>query len=404
MYPLESDAMLATSAESSNIANVLRSAAVASAAIFICLLPQLLVSIAAPDIRNDLGFGADKLGIVVAAFFTGGCIASRIMGRAADRVDATHALALAMAVSATTLLFTAFLARHWIPLALALAVSGAAQALVEPAANEFLRHSVPPSRLGIAFGIRQSAAPVGVMVCGLGFALTRETIGWRALFAILGAMAMGGALVLRSRRPERAPEHSARPPATPVRPLLMLTIGAALASSAGSGAQAYFADSATALGFGVSNAALLIGFSGALAVAARLITGVRADRRQGGHLRAVGLMVFTGAIAFVLLALQISVIFAVCVPIAFIMTTGWPGLIHLALIERHPRNPSSATGTIMTGIFLGAMIGPLSFGLVVGGHGYAVAWLVPATWAAAGSAIILFCARRRTSSGTRPKP
>jgi predicted MFS family arabinose efflux permease len=394
----------ATSAEPSVSANVLRSAATASAAILTCVLPQLLVSIAAPDIRQDLRFGSDKLGLVVAAFFGGGALTSRAMGRAADRVGGTNALALAMAVSATTLLSTALVARHWISLAATLAVSGAAQALVEPAANAFLLHSVPPSRLGVAFGIRQTAAPVGVMICGLAVAVARETVGWRPLFAALGTLAMVGALAIRWMCPHKAPESSSRPPTTPVRPLLMLTIGVALASSAATGAQAYFADSASVLGFDVSNTALLIGFSGALGIAARVLTGVRADRRQGGHLRVVGLMVLAGAIAYVLLASQVGAIFAVCVPIAFIMATGWPGLMHLALIEAHPRNPSSATGIVMTGIFLGAVAGPLSFGVVVGGHGYAVGWLVPAAWAATGSTIILLCARRAAHVGTAAVP
>ena len=56
----------------------------------------------------------------------------------------------------------------------------------------------------------------------------------------------------------------------------------------------------------------------------------------------------------------------------------WPGILNFAVTHTHPQAPAAATGVTQTGVYLGGMLGPLTFGWVADGHGYSPAWLMSA--------------------------
>jgi sugar phosphate permease len=63
-------------------------------------------------------------------------------------------------------------------------------------------------------------------------------------------------------------------------------------------------------------------------------------------------------------------------------------------VRANPKAAGSATGITQTGVYLGALSGPLVFGVVVDQAGYSTAWLV-ITGAALAAAAVFFVADRR---------
>jgi MFS family permease len=64
--------------------------------------------------------------------------------------------------------------------------------------------------------------------------------------------------------------------------------------------------------------------------------------------------------------------------VAFGLGWSWPGLLHHAALKAYPESPALATGYMQTGTFLGALVGPLTFGLVVEHASYRWAWSMAA--------------------------
>jgi len=64
--------------------------------------------------------------------------------------------------------------------------------------------------------------------------------------------------------------------------------------------------------------------------------------------------------------------------IGFGLGWSWPGLLAFAVVRRHPEAPAAATSVTQTGVYAGASVGPLGFGLLATHAGYPAAWVVAA--------------------------
>ena len=60
--------------------------------------------------------------------------------------------------------------------------------------------------------------------------------------------------------------------------------------------------------------------------------------------------------------------------VAFGSGWAWPGLFNLAVVRLNPGAPAAATGITQTGVYIGALSGPVLFGIVVDRFGYSLAW------------------------------
>jgi predicted MFS family arabinose efflux permease len=150
-------------------------------------------------------------------------------------------------------------------------------------------------------------------------------------------------------------------------------------------------------GLGEGVAGLLLTIGSALGIASRLANGVRADVRGRGHLRVVALMLLGGAAACAAFALSEPWSYILATPLAFAAGWAWPGLFNLAIVRANPQAPGFATSVTQTGTYVGAGVGPLAFGVLVGGAGYGWAWLATAGAAVlAAGAVVVGRARLRS--------
>jgi MFS family permease len=270
-------------------------------------------------------------------------------------------------------------------------LAGMVNALVQPAANLFLARAMPVTRLGLAFGIKQSAIPAGGLLGGLAVPTIALTVGWRWAFAAASILGFLSAAGVPDEQPEAAPTVGPEPERptvdAPRRITVAFAAGASLAAAAAGVLGAFLVSGAVEVGLSPGAAGLLAAGGAATSIGMRLLLGVRADRVGGGHLRVVAAILVLGAGGFALLATGGPVAFVIGTPIAYGLSWAWPGLFNLAMVRHHPRTPAAATGITQTGVYIGAVSGPLLFGVMAEG-GYGGAWIMAGTWSVLAGVLI----------------
>ncbi len=382
----------------------------AVAASTVVTLPVFLVGSLAVQIRADLHFGAAALGLVVAGAALAAAAASIPAGHLAERVGGVRVMRVAAVVSAAALALVASAVGSWPALLGTLVLAGVASGAVQPAANLFLSRRVDPRHQGLAFGIKQSAIPLAGLLAGLAVPAVGLTVGWRWAFWGSAALAVSATVAVpRPRRPlagrREAVRH--RPAPEPIGPLVALAAGFGLSLMSCTSLGTFLVTSAVGAGIGRGTAGLVAALASLASLSARVVVGLRADRRRGGHLAVVAVLLGIGAIGFLLLALgaasHAAVIFVPGALLAYGAGWGWNGLFNFAVVRAHPIAPARATGVTQAGGRVGGMLGPLGFGLVAAHLTFAAAWGMAAAEAVGGAGLILLGRRLlRASTARRP--
>lgn len=379
-----------------SFARVLASTAFATTA---GVLPAFLLGSQAVQVQRDLDFGPALLGVAVALSWAAAALTSPTMGKAAERIGGGRALRTAAFLNGGVMLLIAVAARNWWELAALITVAGVGNALTQPAANVLMARTIAPERYGIAFAVKQSAMPFGTLIGGLAVPLVTLTLGWRWAFAFGGAMALVAAVTIPRHDASRpVPGASAqtdtarrsRPTLdTPMLLLAVLASGVGLGAATASAQTTFLVSGAVHSGLAEGIAGLLLMIGSALGIASRLVNGARADVRGRGHLRVVALMLVGGAAACVMFALDQPWSYVVATPLAFAAGWAWPGLFNLAVVRANPQSPGFATSVTQIGTYVGAGIGPLLFGLLVGIGSYSAAWLATAACSALAAVAVI---------------
>lgn len=132
-------------------------------------------------------------------------------------------------------------------------------------------------------------------------------------------------------------------------------------------------------GIVASTAAGLLAIGSVTGILARVTVGRLSDfwPRPLKHLRVVEGMMLVAAASMLVLAFSSS---RPWLTVATILTFGvgwsWPGLLHHAVLTTHPDSPGRATGAMQMGTYLGAVLGPGIFGVLVDQVSFEVAWAV----------------------------
>jgi MFS family permease len=371
---------------------------VATAAVTtVCVFPAFLTGAVAVQLRQELDFSESGTGLGIAAFFVAAALSSMAFGRVTERIGPSAALRAAALVTAVGQLAIAGFARSLAVLLVLLTVTGTANALAQPAANLLIARHVPAGRQGVAFAVKQSAIPVSTLLAGLAVPTLALTVGWPWAFTAAGVLAVGAVWLVPAADGGRLARGTPRPARTPAdadrRTMALLAIGISLGAASAGSLGAFLVSSAVESGISEGRAGLLLSVGSAVGVAMRLVAGVRADVRGGNHLRVVAFMLLGGTVAYALLATGSSWVHLAATPLAFGAGWAWPGLFNLAVVRANPTAPGAATGVTQTGTYVGAVTGPLLFGVVAEQLGYAEAWLLAAALASA-AALLMWLGRQ----------
>ncbi|RCW41003.1 putative MFS family arabinose efflux permease [Halopolyspora algeriensis] len=375
-------------------------AAVGAIAATTCgLLGVFLTSALAPLLRDDGIVTPAGLGIATAVFFGVSAVIAPLGGRLADRFGSLRVIRVALMVAAAALLAVATVVQGWQGLAVALGCAGATNGAIQPSTNRYVSRLVSPQRQGLAFGVKQAAIPMAILLGGLAVPAAAYVSGWRSIYYVGVACALGVALTLRApssgghgstppaTTAAATPEHTANP--LPRAALIVLASGWGLASAGANALGAFFVLGAVHAGFLTVTAGLLAVLGSLSSISARIGMGMLADKRSGTNLGVVAAMSAVGAVSVALLATGREWSFLFAAVIGYGIGWGWAGLFNYAIVRTSPNRPGSTTGITQAGAGTGACLGPLAFGAMLGHTGYPTAWMTAGLTLLLASGIIL---------------
>jgi MFS family permease len=382
----------------------LRPTAAAVAVTTASMLPVYLVGGLAVQIRAELGFARSTVGLLVAAFFAAAAAGSFLAGRSADRLGAERMMRASAVLAAASLLGAALApGAGW--LAGALLLGGLSSGAGQPASNALISRAVAAHRRGFAYGAKQAAIPISVLLAGLSVPAFGITVGWRWAFATAGllVLAVAAGVPRRSALPAgpgprqvgaaRAETAIARSRAAAgpylLAPLTVLALGTTLGAAVGNAFGAFYVETAVAGGIAPGVAGLYAAAGSIVGVTTRLAIGALADRRTAPYLMVVAVMMSAGAAAAGLLATGATAAMLPAVVLAYGVGWAWAGLLTFAVVLTHPDHPGRATGITQGGAAIGGTLGPLGFGQLAEHASLAAAWAGTAACALLATVAIL---------------
>ncbi|MDE0802411.1 MAG: MFS transporter [Acidimicrobiales bacterium] len=369
------------------------------------VLPVFLTAALAVQVGRDIVVGPSRLGVASGAFFAAAAIGSAVMGRLAERIGPGRSMRAAGVFTALSLGLLAITPSYEV-LVLLLFLAGFSNSLAQVSANLLVARGIDPIRQGWSMAMKQAGVPAGTLLGGLAVPVLGVTVGWRWAYvaAALGAVVTVAlvpvdAVAPGGRAAVRRPDGD-----VPLRPLVLLAVAGGFASAANGSLATFLVSAGVDAGLSESASGVVLMGGSVMGISMRLLAGSRADRRGGRHLPVVSALLTGGAIGYLLLAPGDVATHLLGAAIAFGSGWAWPGLFNLAVVRLNPSAPGAATGITQTGVYVGALAGPILFGLVVDTWGYGSAWSLAAA-SSVGSAIGIAFGRRqilRWRAGYRP--
>jgi MFS family permease len=358
--------------------------ALASAAVLaVCVGFPLAVSYAAPELRDLLSVSRGRLGLAVGLFYGVTGVASVAAGIATDRWGARAATGLSMLLVLLGLLVSA-LDTGFLALVGTSVVAGIGYAFGNAGTSMTLADVVTPAQRDLGFTIRTAGVPVMLIACSASVPALAHAVGWHAV--LLGLMVMTAvvalmALQLGDGRPAAPRTRALRPSAGPlpggfwwfpVAALLFLT-----------GSNAVMTWPVLYLVEGLHRSAGVAGALVAVCLSVGTLVLLAVGRWGGAWLVRLGTTVLVlgtalcaaGVVVLLLapeLGLAVTVVgLAAAVSGNLLVVT----LVQSAVVRVAPAAVGRATGILLTGYYLGALVGPAVFGsLADTAGGYRLAW------------------------------
>jgi cyanate permease len=161
-----------------------------------------------------------------------------------------------------------------------------------------------------------------------------------------------------------------------------------LASAAGVGFVSFLVTYGVENGMSEGAAGLLLAGVSLAAAISRIGLGAFADRAGQEPLRPVVAMLAASVGGYLLLTAGEPGVIAAAALLAGGLGWAWPGGLTLAVVQRSPDAPAWAVGVMMTGLFVGAVGGPLLVGFLAEHDLFAVAWIACACLALLAAATV----------------
>jgi MFS family permease len=341
------------------------------------VLPVFLTGALAVQISAELGFDPAGLGLVVALYFGISAVASLPCGWLVERFGSGPTSRAAVTGAATAMAAVAAFAGSYVGLVTILLLSAWCNVLGQLSSNLTLARYVPAARLGLSFGMKQSAIPLATLLSGVAVPAVALTVGWRWAYVMGAGLALAALLVA-----PRDAEDRVRTPAThgerATAALSVIGIAAGLAAAAANALGIFLVASAVDRGISPGLAGLTLTLGSVVGLILRLANGWFADRRSGGHIAVVAGSLLLGAGGLALLAVPGVPALVAGTVLGFGLGWAWPGLLQFAVVRLNPSAPAAATSIIQAGVYAGGFIGPLGFGTIATHAGFPAAWLTGA--------------------------
>jgi len=335
----------------------------------------------ATTIGDNLQISRGEVGLLVSIYF--GCtgVGSKLAGRAAEKFGARNVVVADMVAVALAAFFSALIGSYW-ALFVATVVGGFGYALSNAGTNVIIGNNVPSDRLTLAMSTKTAGVPIMALVlAALGpWAATKTS--WEMVTMVAGCLAGATAIAAMIYLPDDRPTLSEqRTSAKLPKGFALFSLGAFLLIAGSqpiySWIVAYMEES---LNTAPSLAGLVSAAASACGVLYMVINASRVDRIGAGkRIKRIATLHFWIVIGILgvslgaiwgLWVVVIGAVVSVSVQLAAI------GTLHAAVVDRAPNNVAKATGSMMTGYYLGALASPAAFGWLVDATGtFTYSWL-----------------------------
>ena len=332
----------------------------------------------APALRDDYRLSLRETGVVLAAVGIGMLVTLLPWGLLADRLDERWVIAIGLVGAAGALAVTAQ-THSYGAVTGGLILAGALGASVNAASGRAVMAWFPPSELGLALGIRQTAIPIGGALGAALLPVLASTGGTQLAFRVLAASCVvGAALAAGFMRGAADEEPALEQVARPLRDraLWVLASGTALYLTAQLGITGFvvlFLHEHRHVSTHAAGGVLAL--INVLAIGARIASGHLSDRRttRVGLLRTIGVAC---ALATAVVSAATDAPLALLVPafvVAGVLSMSWNALGYAAAAE--------SVGAGKTGAALGFQQTVLGVVIVVVTPAFAA--IADASWRAA---------------------
>lgn len=342
-------------------------------------LTHYALSALGPLVVSDLDLSATQFGGLWLVAFGSAAACTGWFGSLTDRVGPRRMLRAEFVCAAAAMIVVSA-APSFALLVVGVALAGAAVAISNPATNLAVATSVVRGRQGLMVGAKQSGVQGGQLLAGLALPALAILWGWRAAVLVCVTLTVVGfastaRVIAPTARRDRPPPGAQERVDSDVWWLTgyALVIGAAIQAT-NVYLPLYTHDQ---LGSSVGQAGLISALLGGTGVAARIVWGRALDKIADvpallavlavvaalglvvcGLATYAGSLVWLGAALFGASALAANVVIMMAV-----VRTASGGSV------------GRATGWASLGLYVGFMIGPITFGLLVdSGAGYRAAW------------------------------
>jgi MFS family permease len=332
-----------------------------------------------PVVVDSLGLTATEFGLLWFVVFGAASLTTILGGRLADHLQVRSMLVTIFGLATISLVMVAT-APGYAVLLVALALSGVAQAVANPATNRVVIEQVDSRRQGLVMGLKQSGVQGSQFLAGLALPTVAVLLGWRGAFATCCALSvLGLSLTLLLGRGAPRPVPGTGPVAGGVdTTVAWLTGYAFLAGAAMQATNVHLPLYAhDVLDLSATSAGMITAVLGGVGVLARFVWGHTSSRSddfrdpltQVALIALVALaaiwasaevgpwLLWVGAALFSFSALAANVI------------------VMIVVVRTTPHGQvGRASGRVSLGLFLGFMVGPSSAGALIDHLGYPAAW------------------------------
>lgn len=370
---------------------MLRLLAIAVAVATLGAIPVFLLGAQFVLIAAELSLDERDLGVAVGVFFASAAAASAPAGSFADRLGPRRSMVLAGLIATTAGVVVALVVSSLVGLLVGLALAGVANAALQMTANATLARSIPPSRRGLAFGVKQSAVPVAILLGGLAVPVIGLALGWRwtyGLVAVCGALVVLLAFVTGGRSAE-AQRVTVGGDGAPRRALAVTAVSTTLANAAANSLGAFLPSWTFSLGMPLRESSLLLAVGAAVCALGRILSGIAADRRDGRNMPVVAAQMAAGAAGYFLLAQDEIPLVVLGALVAFGVGWSWPGLLIFAVVRVGRERPALASSAVQAGGFAGGAAGPPLFGWLIVSTSYETGWITAGIVSLLAAALLL---------------
>lgn len=285
-------------------------------------------------------------------------------------------------------------------------LSGLPNGMGNQATNKYIAAEVPIDRRGIITGIKQSGVTFGVFLAGATLPRGVAALGYQATMYTVGAIAVVAAVLVRILLPADEvdpPASSAERTRLPSSITWLAVYGFLMGGAIGSQSAFTALYAEETLGLTRETAGLIVGFSGLVAVVARVLLG-RLTQTVASYAPVLMAMAAGGVGVFVLIRLsaEFGAWMLILSTVLSGFTTGsWNAPVMLASMRLVPKaSAGQSAGRIMVGFMTGYGLGPPVFGFAVDQLGsYDLPWLASASLCAAAAALMLAWRRQEASAG-----